>query len=127
MVEAVLSTEKSCLVEHATYFVFVRVLNALLKNEKRNHQMQRALFYVKHADKLTSPKHNLLLFQVRTNRTQDQGLLGSRYHNFRYLQHSCSSLAVVLLTCLEDITQNYPFFCSYYIPEIRTTVLFLPY
>ena len=29
--------------------------------------MQRALFYAKHADKFTSPKHNLLVFQVRTN------------------------------------------------------------
>ena len=29
--EAVLSTEKSCLAAHATYFVFVAVLNALLK------------------------------------------------------------------------------------------------
>ena len=89
--------------------------------------MQRALFYAKHTDKFTSPKHNLLVFQVRTNKARDQGLLGSRCHNFRHLQHSCSSLAAVLLTCLEDIAQTYPFYCSYYIPEIRTIVLFLPF
>ena len=34
MAEAVLSTEKSCLAAHATYFVFVAVLNALLKKWK---------------------------------------------------------------------------------------------
>ena len=35
MAEAVLSTEKSCPVAHATHFV--AVLNALLKSEKKNH------------------------------------------------------------------------------------------
>ena len=29
--------------------------------------MQRALFYTKHTDKFTSPKHNLLVFQVKLN------------------------------------------------------------
>ena len=69
MAEAVLSTEKSYHVAHATHLV--AVLNAILKSEKRNRQMQRALFYVKHTDKLTSPKHNLLVFQVRTNKARD--------------------------------------------------------
>ena len=32
----------------------------------------------------------------------------------------------MLLACLEDIAQTYPFYCSYYIPEIHTIVLFLP-
>ena len=32
----------------------------------------------------------------------------------------------MLLTCLEDIAQNYPSDCFSYIPEIRTIVLFLP-
>ena len=33
----------------------------------------------------------------------------------------------MLLTCLEDIAQPYPSYCSSYIPEIRTIVLFLPF
>ena len=53
--------------------------------------------------------------------------LGDRCHNFRYLQHSCSSRAAVLLTCVEDVAQTYHFYCSYYIPEMRTIVLFLPF
>ena len=75
--------------------------------------MQRALFYASHTDKFTSLKHNLLVFQARTNKARDQGLLGSQFHNFRHLQHSCSSLAAALLTCLEGIAQTYPFYCSY--------------
>ena len=47
-----------CLVGHA-------------KSEKRNHQMQHVLFYAKHTDKFTTPKHNLLIFQVRTNKARD--------------------------------------------------------
>ena len=82
--------------------------------------MQRALFYAKHTNKFTSPKHNLLVFHVRTNKARDQGLLESRCHNFRHLRHSCSSCVTVLLTCLEDIAHTYPFYCSYFIPEIRT-------
>ena len=35
MAEAVLSTKKSCLVAHAKCFVFVAVLNALLKKRKK--------------------------------------------------------------------------------------------
>ena len=89
--------------------------------------MQRALFYAKHTDKFMTPKHILLVFQVRTNKARGQGLLGSRCHNFRHLQYSCSSLAAVLLTSLEDISQTYPFYCSYYIPEIRIIVLFLTF
>ena len=89
--------------------------------------MQRALFYAMHTEKFTSPKHNLLVYQVRTNKARDQGLLGSWCHNFRHLQHSCSNLAAMLLTCLEDIAQTYPFSCSYHIPEMRTIVLFLPF
>ena len=71
--------------------------------------MQRALFYAKHIDRFASPKHNLFVFQVRTNKARDQGVLGSRCPNSRQLQHSCSSLAAVLLTCLKDIAQTYPF------------------
>ena len=89
--------------------------------------MQRALFYAKRTGKFTSLKHNLLVFQVRTNKAQDQGIIGSRCPNFRHLQNFCSSLAAVLLTCLEDIAQTYSFYCSYYIPEIRTIILFLPF
>ena len=64
MAEAVLSIEKSCLVAHDFKRSFEKI-------KKRNHQMQRALFYVKHTDKFTSPKHNLLVFQVRINKAQD--------------------------------------------------------
>ena len=70
--------------------------------------MYRALVYMKHTDKFTSPKHRLLVFQVKTNTAHDQGLLGSRCYNFRHLQHSCIGRGAALLTCLEDITQNYP-------------------
>ena len=83
--------------------------------------MQRALFYTKHTDKFTSSKQNLLVFKS----ARDQGLLGRWHYNFRHLQHSCSSCAAVLLTCLEDIAQNHSFYCSSCIPEIRTIVLFL--
>ena len=55
--------------------------------------MQRALFYASHTDKFTSPKHSLLVFQVKTNKASDFGLLGSQSYNFRHLQHSCSSSA----------------------------------
>ena len=88
--------------------------------------MQHALFYAKHTDNLTSPKHNLLVFQEKTNKARDQGVLGTHYHNFRHLKHSYSSLVAVLLTCLEDIAQTYHFYYSYDILEIRTIVLFLP-
>ena len=88
--------------------------------------MQRVLFYAKHTDKFTSPKHTLLVFQVRANKAQDEGLLGSWCHNFRHLIHSCSSCAVVQLTSLEDIVRTCPFYCSHYIPKICTIVLFLP-
>ena len=50
---------------------------------------------------------------------RDYDLLGSRCDNFRHLQHSFSSRAAVLLTCLEDIAQNYSSDCFSYIPEIR--------
>ena len=63
--------------------------------------MQRALFYAKHIDRFAPPNHNLFVFQVRTNKAPDQGLLGSRCPNSRQLRHSCSSLAAVLLTCLK--------------------------
>ena len=89
--------------------------------------MQLELFYTNDTDKFTSRKINLLVFQVKTNKARDQGLVGSRCHNFRHLQHSCSSRAAVLLNCLEDIAQDYPSYCSSYIPEIRTIVLFLPF
>ena len=89
--------------------------------------MQHALLYTKYTGKFTSPKHSLLTFQVQINTAWDYGLVESRCHNFRHLQHSCSSRAAVLLTCLEDIAQNYPSDCFSYIPEIRTIVLFLPF
>ena len=79
--------------------------------------MQCAL---KHTDKLTSPKQKLLAFDT----AHDLDLLGSRLHNFRNLQHSCSSHAAALLACLEDIAQNHPFYCSSYIPEICAIVHF---
>ena len=53
--------------------------------------------------------------------------MASWHHNFRHLQHSCSSCAAVLLTFLEDIAQDYPSYCCLCIPEIRTIVLFLPF
>ena len=89
--------------------------------------MQRALFYMKHIDKFTSPKHNLLVFQVKTNKAEDQGLQGSQCQNFSHVQHSCSSRAALLETCVEDNAQNHTSYCSSYIPEIRTIVLFLPF
>ena len=89
--------------------------------------MQYVLFYASHTDKFTSQKHNLLVFQVKTDKARNQYLLGSQCHNFRHLQHTCSSLAAVMLTCLEEIAQTYPFYCSYHILEIRTIVLFLPF
>ena len=48
----------------------------------RNHQVHRALFYMKHTDNVTSPKHSLLVFQVKTNKVQDQVLLGTLWYNF---------------------------------------------
>ena len=33
--------------------------------------MQRALFYTKHTEKFTPAKHNLLVFQVKTNTARD--------------------------------------------------------
>ena len=88
--------------------------------------MQPVLLYTMHTGKFTSPKYSLLAFQVETD-SAGLSLLRGRCHNFRYLQHSCSSHAAVLLTCLEDIAQNYPSDCFSYIPEIRTIVLFLPF
>ena len=80
--------------------------------------MQRALFYIKHIDKFTSPKHNFLVFSCKHQHSSGLSLLGSRCHNFRHLQHSCSSRAAVLLTCLEDIAQDHPFYCSSCIPDL---------
>ena len=89
--------------------------------------MQCALFYAKHIDTFTSPKLKLLAFQVKANTVRDQGLLRSRCHNFKHLQHCSSSRTAVLLTFLEDIAQNHPSYSSSYIPKIRTIVLFLPF
>ena len=127
--EAVLSVKKSWLVLHVL-FCFMTVLHSLLKKWKEKSSDaagERALFYMKHTDKFTSPKSNLLVFQVKTDTARDSGLLGSRCHNFRHLQHSCSSRSAVLLTCLEDIAQNYLSHCLSYIPEMCTIVLFLPF
>ena len=87
--------------------------------------MQCALFYIKHTEVFTSPKQNLLVFQVKT-KVKALRPTSSWYHNFRQLQHYSSSREAVLLTCLEDIAQNYPSYCFYYIHEIRTIVLLLP-
>ena len=111
-------------------FCFVAVSSSLLKKWKEKSSDtagERVLFYMKHTDKFTSPKSNLLVFQVKTNSAWDSGLLGSQCYNFRHLQHSCSSHAAVLLTCLEDMAQNYLSHCFSYIPEICTIVLFLPF
>ena len=78
------------------------------KSEKRNNQMQRALFYTKHTDKFyyketnnnkifTSPKPNLFVLQVKTNGARDYGLLRGQRHSFRHLQHVCSSHSAVLI------------------------------
>ena len=89
----------------------------LWKSEKRNHQMQRAAFCTKRGNKLTSPKHKLHIFQVKTSTVQDKDLLGNRCH-FRHLQHFCSSRAAILLTFLEDNAQNSPSYFSSNIFEI---------
>ena len=101
----------------------------LLRYEKVKREISNATcaFYTKHTDKFTSPKHKLLAFLVKGNTTWDKGLSGSRRHKFRHLQHSCSNRAAVLLTFLKDNAQNYHSYCSSYIPEIRTIVLFLPF
>ena len=127
--EAVVSVRKSWLVLHVL-FCFVAVLHSLLKKWKEKSSDaagERALFYTKHTDKFMSPKPNLLVFQVKTNTAQDSGLLGNWCHDFRNLQHFCSICAAMLLTCLEDIAQNYLSHCFSYIPEICTIVLFLPF
>ena len=127
--EAVLLVKKSWLVLHVL-FCFVAVLHSLLKKWKGKSSDaagERALFYTKHTDRFRSPKPNLLIFQVKTNTARDSGLLGSWCHNFRHLQHSRSSRAAVLLTCLEEIAQNYLSHCFSYIPEICTIALFLPF
>ena len=125
--QAVLPTEKSCLVAHSFERVLWECWTLLYKNEKRNHQMQSVLFHTNDTDKFTSPKINLLVFQVKTNEARNQGLVGSWWYNFRHLQQSCSNRAAVLPTCLDDIAQDYPSYCSSSIPEIRTIVLFLPF
>ena len=89
----------------------------LWKSEKRNHQMQRAAFCTKHGNKLTSPKHKLHTFQVKTSTVQDKDLIRNRCH-FRHLQHFCSSRAAILLTFLEDNAQNFPSYFSSNILEI---------
>ena len=109
---------------------FVAFWNSLLKmwKEKSSDAAgECALFYPKHTDKFTSTKLSLLVFQVKTSTVWDSVLLGSRCHNFRHLKHSCSSCVAVLLTCLEDIAQNYLCHCFSYIPEMCTIVLFLPF
>ena len=127
--EAVLSIRKFWLVS-PVLFCFVAVSNSLLKKWKEKSSDaagQHALFYTKHTDKFTSSKLSLLVFQVKTDTAWDSVLLGSWCHNFRHLQHSCSSRAAVLLTCLENIAQNYLCHCFSYIPEKCTIVLFLPF
>ena len=87
--------------------------------------MQCALFYAKHTDKFMFLKHNLLVFQVRTNKVQDYDLLGSWCYSFLGTYNIPAAVVqqAVLLTCLENIPQTYPFYCSYYIPELH----YIPY
>ena len=66
--------------------------------------MQCALFYASHADKFTSPKHNLLVFQLRTKQSARSRPTRKSVHNFRRLQHSCSSLPAVLILSIALIT-----------------------
>ena len=107
--EAVLSIEKTYLVTHAFFeHILWQWWTLLWKSKKRNHQIQRALSFTKHTHKFTSLKLNLLVLQVKANKARDQGLLGSRCHNYRHQQHSCTSRASMLLTCREDYAQNHP-------------------
>ena len=127
--EALLSIKKFRSVLHIL-FCFVAVSSSLLKKWKEKSSdaaRERVLFYMKHTDKFTSSKSNLLVFQVKTNSAWDSGLLGSQCYNFRHLQHSSSSHAAALLTCFEDMAQNYLSHCFSYIPKICTIVLFLPF
>ena len=47
--------------------------------------------FIQNRGKLMSAKHKLHTFQVKTTTVRDKDLLGNRCHNFRYLQHPCSS------------------------------------
>ena len=69
--EAILSFEKFCLVAHAFEHILWQHRSLLYNSEKRNHQMHGTLFYTKHTDKFTSPKHNLLVFQGKTTTARD--------------------------------------------------------
>ena len=71
MSEAVLSIEKSCPAAHAFEHILWQCWTLFWKSEKRNHQMQCALFYASNTDIFMSPKHSLLVFQVRTNKAWD--------------------------------------------------------
>ena len=54
--------------------------------------MHRELFYTKHKDKFTSPKHNLLAFQVKTNIAQDLSLVEVGFitlDTYKFLEQSC--------------------------------------
>ena len=126
MSEAVLSVKKSWLVLPV---LFCGIFKHSFEDIKREiiRCSRGACTILSEAYKFTSSKLNVLVFQVKTNTAWDSVLLGSRCHNFRHLKHSCSSCVAVLLTCLEDIAQNYLCHCFSYIPEICTIVLFLPF
>ena len=67
--EAVLSTEKSCLVAHTTHFV--AVWNALMKKWKEKSSDAACTVLCEAYRWIHVSKHNLLVFQVRTNKAQD--------------------------------------------------------
>ena len=103
---------------HPSCFLLWQYRTLFWKSEKRNHQMQQGsvrCFTRSIQTKFTSSNLNLLIFQVKTDTAWDSVQLGSWCHNFRHLQHSCSSRAAVLLTSLENIAQNYLCHCFSYI------------
>ena len=126
-IKVVLSTEKTCVVLHSLANILLRMLNYLTKKRKEKLSNAACAFYTIHRDKFMSPKQKLLTFLVEVNTARGKGLLGSRRHNFKHLQHSCSSRPAVLLTFLEDNAQNYLSYFSSHIPEIHTIDLFLPF
>ena len=116
---------QSCSTNFWTHFV--AVLNSILKKwkEKSSNAACAALYEAYRQIDLSEAQFAC----IPRKDSHNAGLrpTRSRCHNFGHLQHSCSSRAAVLLTCLEDIAQNYPSYCFSYIPEIRTIALFLPF
>ena len=74
--------------------------------------MQRVVLYTKHTEKFMFPNYNLLVFQVKLTQLeikvyQEVGATTLDTYNIP---------TAGLLTCLEDITQSYPSYCSSWIP-----------